>query len=273
MERGARLAGVSWAMVLVVVGGAARAEGQSCAGTPVSCGQTVNAQLGSGSCKDSKGGSFDAYTFMGVEGEEVTATISSATPNVDVLAGLVNGPIAGFNDTKEVPVALAATQAGSSQFSVTLNATSADWFFLVTEATPGLKTLGVTAPYTLSVACSGLTGCKADAQTLCMDSGRFEVQATFADSSGQAGQAQAVTLSDDTGYLWFFAPTNVEAVVKVIDGCGLGGHYWVFAGGLTNVRVVLTVTDTKTKTVKKYTNPQNAPFQPIQDTSAFATCP
>jgi hypothetical protein len=29
----------------------------------------------------------------------------------------------------------------------------------------------------------------------------------------------------------------------MIDGCGLNGHYWVFAGGLTNVKVVLTVTD------------------------------
>ena len=62
-------------------------------------------------------------------------------------------------------------------------------------------------------------------------------------------------------------------VVKVLNGCGLNQRYWVFAGGLTNVKVTLTVTDMSNNTVKVYTNPINTPFQPIQDTAAFATCP
>jgi hypothetical protein len=37
--------------------------------------------------------------------------------------------------------------------------------------------------------------------------------------------------------------------------------------------VNLTLTDTKTGTVKTYTNPLGVAFQPIQDTNAFATCP
>ena len=45
------------------------------------------------------------------------------------------------------------------------------------------------------------------------------------------------------------------------------------AGGLTDVNVVLTVTDTMTGLVRTYVNPQGTAFQPIQDTSAFATCP
>jgi hypothetical protein len=45
------------------------------------------------------------------------------------------------------------------------------------------------------------------------------------------------------------------------------------AGGLTDVNVILTVTDTQTGVIKTYTNPQGTPFQPIQDTDAFATCP
>ncbi len=80
-------------------------------------------------------------------------------------------------------------------------------------------------------------------------------------------------LTSDTGYLWFFGSANVEAVVKVLNGCGLGGHYWLFAGGLTNVNVVITVTDTQTGIQKMYVNPPKTKFQPIQDTSAFATCP
>jgi hypothetical protein len=64
-----------------------------------------------------------------------------------------------------------------------------------------------------------------------------------------------------------------QVIIKVLDACALGGHYWVFAGGLTNVDVVITVTDTSTGAVKTYTNPQGAAFQPIQDTAAFSTCP
>jgi hypothetical protein len=80
-------------------------------------------------------------------------------------------------------------------------------------------------------------------------------------------------MTSDTGYLWFFSSANVEVVIKVIDGCGSNGHYWVFAGGLTNVAATITVTDTETGMAKTYTNLQNTAFLPIQDTSAFDTCP
>ena len=39
------------------------------------------------------------------------------------------------------------------------------------------------------------------------------------------------------------SPANLEIFVKVIDGCGFNGHYWVFASGLTNLGVSLRVTD------------------------------
>ena len=116
------------------------------------------------------------------------------------------------------------------------------------------------------------TTCLGDANTLCLGALRFAVTATFDAGNGNAGKANVMPLTADTGYLWFFAPSNVEAVVKVIDGCNLGGHFWVFAGGLTNVHVVITVTDLQTGAVKTYINPEGQAFAPIQDTSAFA-CP
>jgi lysyl endopeptidase len=115
--------------------------------------------------------------------------------------------------------------------------------------------------------------CKRDAETLCLKGSRFKVQATYLTLDGQAGAAKAVELTDETGYLWFFADTNVEVVIKVLDACSFNQKFWVFAGGLTDVQVVITVTDTKTLATKTYTNPQKTKFQPIQDTSAFATCP
>ncbi|MFP5284514.1 MAG: trypsin-like peptidase domain-containing protein, partial [Thermoanaerobaculia bacterium] len=115
--------------------------------------------------------------------------------------------------------------------------------------------------------------CTPGPSTLCLGSGgRFKVEATF-DTGSQQGQAQVVKLTDETGYFWFFNSTNVEAVVKVLNACGLNNNFWVFAGGLTNVRTQITVTDTKTGALKTYTNPQGTPFQPIQDTNALATCP
>ena len=116
-------------------------------------------------------------------------------------------------------------------------------------------------------------GCAADANTLCLNASRFAVTASFRTSTGQTGKGTAVTLTSDTGYFWFFDPTNVEEVVKVLDGCGLGGNYWVFAGGLTNVQVTTVVTDTRTGKSKTYQNPQGKVFQPVQDTQALPVCP
>lgn len=115
--------------------------------------------------------------------------------------------------------------------------------------------------------------CTADGQTACLNGGRFKVQASFDAGSVGAGAAHLASLSGDTAYLWFFSSSNAEALLKVLDGCGVNGHYWVFVGGLTNVAVTITVTDTASHTQQIYQNPTGTPFAPIQDTAAFAACP
>ena len=108
----------------------------------------------------------------------------------------------------------------------------------------------------------------------CLLDHRFEVAASFtAPNGGPAGNAHMVQLTDDSAYLWFFSSDNVEVLVKMMNGCVLDSSYWVFAGGLTNANVVITVTDATTGTMKQFHNPQGTPFQPIQDTSALAVCP
>ncbi len=114
--------------------------------------------------------------------------------------------------------------------------------------------------------------CAPNATTLCLSNGRFQVQATFTTSAGSQGIAQAKTLTADTGYFTFFNPNNVEVVIKVLNACAVNHHSWVFAGGLTDVATVLTVTDTLTGVTRTYANPQHTPFQPVQDTQAFSTC-
>ena len=85
--------------------------------------------------------------------------------------------------------------------------------------------------------------------------------------------AQAVAITGDTGYFWFFNSSNVEVVIKVLNGCAANGHYWVFAGGLTDVRTRIAVTDTRTGAMQVYVTPRGVAFPPLQDTVAFATCP
>jgi hypothetical protein len=114
--------------------------------------------------------------------------------------------------------------------------------------------------------------CTPDANSLCLNNGRFRVTAAF-QSATSSGNGTAIPGTSDTGQFWFFSAQNVEMVVKVLNGCPLNDKYWVFAGGLTNVQVTLTVTDVANGTVKTYVNPINTAFQPIQDTSAFGTCP
>ena len=116
--------------------------------------------------------------------------------------------------------------------------------------------------------------CTPDNHTLCLDSGRFSVTAEFQQSpSGPSTPATAVVLTDATGYFWFFDSSNVELIVKVLDGCPVNGNYWVFAAGLTNVGVQITVIDLSTGQQQVYTNDVGNPFPPKQDTAAFHTCP
>jgi PKD repeat protein len=119
----------------------------------------------------------------------------------------------------------------------------------------------------------GPSGCLSGPTHLCLEGNRFQVDVAWTTPQGQTGTGQAVGLTADTGYFWFFNSANVEMVIKILNACGFNQKFWVFAGGLTNVKVDIMVTDTKTGTVKLYSNLQGVPFKPIQDTSALATCP
>lgn len=237
-------------------------------GTPhvqsISCGATVSDSLTqTGSCPLNDGSYVDFFGFSGTSGQQVTITMTAA---FDTFLFLLN-PAATVVATDDD-----SGGGTNSRIVFTLNSTGT-WFIAANSFDANMF-----GAYNLSLVCTGGGGgggggCVANATTLCLNNNRFRVTATFATNAGQSGNGMAVPETTDTGMFWFFSANNIEVILKVVNGCALNSRYWVFAGGLTNVQVTLTVTDTSNGTVRTYTNPQGVAFAPIQDTSAFATCP
>lgn len=118
-----------------------------------------------------------------------------------------------------------------------------------------------------------IAGCVPGPDHLCLADGRFRVEVAWRDFTGGTGMGSVASCSTaDSGLFWFFDPNNWELLVKVLDGCGLNGHYWVFTAATTSVEYTLTVTDTLTGVTAVYRNPLGTPAVSINDTSALA-CP
>jgi ELWxxDGT repeat protein len=126
---------------------------------------------------------------------------------------------------------------------------------------------GVSGRELWSLPLSGPAGCQPSSTRLCLNGGRYQVEAAWRVESLN-GHGKAVPLSGDTGYFWFFEPANVEAVVKVLDGQGVNGHVWVFYGALSDVDYTITVTDTQTGATRRYHNPQGQ-LASVGDTRGF----
>jgi hypothetical protein len=228
----------------------------------ITCGSTTNDQLTTtGSCQLTDQSYIDFYGFSGTAGQQITITMASSDFDTYLFLIRPDGDtVAAFDDD--------SGGGTNSRLAFTLDETG-NWFIGANAFDP--NTVGA---YTLTLECSsGL--CTPNSTTLCLNNGRFRVQATFLTPQGQSGDATAVPETSDTGMFWFFSANNIEAIIKVVNACSFAAapRYWVFAGGLTNVQVNLTVTDTSTQTTRLYTNPQGTAFAPIQDTDAFATCP
>lgn len=115
--------------------------------------------------------------------------------------------------------------------------------------------------------------CDPSASALCLLGGRYRAAIEWRTASA-TGVGHAVPLTAaDSGLFWFFGANNIEVLMKVLDGCGVNGHVWVFASATTNVGFTLTVTDTVGGVVKRYENPLGHAASIVTDTTAFSTCP
>ncbi len=109
---------------------------------------------------------------------------------------------------------------------------------------------------------------------LCLGGGRFRVEVAWKDFQGGAGPGSIVpgAASDDSGLFWFFAPDNWELLVKVLDGCAVNGHHWVFAAATTTVEYTLTVTDTRTDQAWTWRNLPGRASPAVTDTNTLGGC-
>jgi len=129
---------------------------------------------------------------------------------------------------------------------------------------------GLAMSLLLALAAPGVAraACSASDTTLCLNDGRFSASVAWKDFQGRTGVGNAIPITADTGYFWFFSPANIELVIKVLDARPVNGKYWVFFGALSNVEYTLTVTDTVTRSQKQYVNPSGQ-FASVGDTKAF----
>jgi|GEM_PF-1227057 len=123
----------------------------------------------------------------------------------------------------------------------------------VLASDPGAETSATT------LAVGGAAGpCVPGERTLCLLGDRFRVRVTWRDPrSGDHGfgRVAAGLGSEVSGLFWFFDASNLELIVKLIDGVGLNGFYWTFYGGLSDVEHWIEVVDSETGESVTYHNP------------------
>ncbi|HEX4496200.1 MAG TPA: Calx-beta domain-containing protein [Thermoanaerobaculia bacterium] len=134
------------------------------------------------------------------------------------------------------------------------------------------------SPYSAEAASATLATpapCVAGTNTLCVNNNRFKIEVVFNSSAGSgSGFAVPLASAPTSGLFYFFDPTNIEMLIKVLNACVPPfNHYWVYFAATTNVEFATVVTDTQNGQTRAYFNPLNRAAVPVQDGNAFATCP
>ncbi|MCY3969319.1 MAG: M14 family zinc carboxypeptidase [Acidobacteria bacterium] len=113
--------------------------------------------------------------------------------------------------------------------------------------------------------------CEADPETLCLQDSRYAVTVEWRKPDGETGVGAVVNAArtNESGLFTFFSPDNWEILIKVLDGCALNGHVWVYAASTTDLGYTIRVTDKLTETVKEYENEPGVAAPTITDGTAF----
>lgn len=93
---------------------------------------------------------------------------------------------------------------------------------------------------------SSQSGSCAESDTvMCLQNGRYEATLEWMTPDGKTGQAKvARPRTRDSGLFYFFDYNNWEVLLKVLDGCGVNDHHWVYAASASDLGMTLVVRDT-----------------------------
>lgn len=101
-------------------------------------------------------------------------------------------------------------------------------------------------------------------------SGGYDVRMCFATPSGlQTAAANYHLESDHSALLYFFDRDNAEILLKVLDGCAVNGHRWVFTAPVTNLAFRLEIVERSTGRRFEQSNAAGQTAQTTGDTAAF----
>ena len=186
------------------------------------------------------------------------ARTGAAVTFEDVSAGVVRARRWDFGDGR---------QSRSGRLS---HAWSSPGFYEVTLWTSD-GTVESTASRTFLVEASDPAGtCVADGATLCLRDSRYAVAAEWRTAVGETGVARVVHRgTNESGLFRFFGRENWEILIKVLDGCDINGHVWVYGAATTDLGHAIRVTDTATGASKEYRNEPGRPAPAIADATAF----
>ncbi len=112
--------------------------------------------------------------------------------------------------------------------------------------------------------------CTMDEGIVCVRDDRYHVQVTWFVGDDLPSAARAAGVATESAALfWFFKPDNWEVLVKVLDGCAVNGHVWVYGASMTDVGYIIRVTDTVTGAEREYRNEPGTPAPAVTDSTAF----
>jgi plastocyanin len=195
-------------------------------------------------------------------GSQGAASVDYSTANGTATAGqdytAVGGTLNWANGDStqksfQVPILDDIDNEGSETVSVSLSGASG-----ATLGTPAAATLTILDNESVPPCTDG------DFQVCLLN--RFLVRVHWMRNNGTSGEGRAIKLTDSSASFEFFEPGNTELVAKIRDnGCALAPgnplrNFWVFVAGLTNVRIELTIIDTRSGAMRQFFNGLNQPF-------------
>ena len=212
------------------------------------------------------------------EGGDGTSDPPSAAihANFDCGAGLCRvrtGEVVAFTDGSSGAVRFRSWNFGdgrSGRGSSVRHSWSVPGFYTVTLTVSDGRNESIASLVFLVTASAPAGNCEPDAETLCLQDSLFAVKAEW-ERDGEPVAARVVHAgTNDSGLFQFLGADNWEVLIKVLDGCAVNGHFWVFGASATDLGYSIRVSDTTTGEGREYGHERGSPATSITDVNAFA---